>query len=66
MSNNGAGQGGGGAMLKFSVGRSGTAPAHLAYITRESATQSEHARVWTRNIPDGRNRDLSTLVAQME
>ena len=51
MSNNGAGQGGGGAMLKFSVGRSGTAPAHLAYITRESATESEHARVWTRNIP---------------
>lgn len=50
MSGNGAGKGGG-ALLKFSVGRSGAAPAHLAYITRGSATQGAHERVWTRNIP---------------
>lgn len=44
--------GGGGTMIRFSVGRPGTSAAHLRYISRASAVRERAAGALCHNLPD--------------
>lgn len=41
-----------GICIKFSVGAAGKGGARVRYDTKERATEGEHKRVWTQNVPE--------------